>query len=156
MAELTNNKLSLYQLYIKLQNEYLVCLLRSRIYPLDRHKSYWANVAEKKKEKIEDIAIRNALKSIFNDKDTEHQFIESIYGHGGLPNFYYPNKKVEDKQRYWDIINYYSKGAEVKCKDKDMDIFGSIIEFDYKTDIVRVAVNDQIQSYHSSLVTRLI
>ena len=63
-----SRNLSVVELFEILQSEYVVCELRAKIYPLDKHKDYWRDLMEKKRTKIIDIAKKNALFSNINNR----------------------------------------------------------------------------------------
>jgi hypothetical protein len=31
-----------------------------------------------------------------------------------MPNFYYPDFQKQEQQKYWDTVNYFQKGVEIK------------------------------------------
>lgn len=105
------------KLFDVIQQEYLICLLRVKIYPLAKHKTYWANLAKMKKEKILDLKRKYNLISIFDDEKIRAHYKEKIYNKQGLPNFYYPSEKIEQQQRYWDTKNYFALGCNVNFVD---------------------------------------
>lgn len=122
--------LSVYQLFETLQKEYVVCELRAKIYPIIKHKEYWKQTAAMKKDKIIDIAKRNCLPSIFDDKRIKRDYELRIYNKVGLPNFYYPNELKKEQQKNWDIINYFWPGTEVKFYDETEIRIAMIKSFD--------------------------
>lgn len=110
-------EISPHKLFDVLQREYLICILRAKIYPLIKHKNYWTDLANKKKEKICHLKAKHNLYSIFDDNNILKDYEKKTYNDFGLPNFYYPNEKVMDQQKYWDIRNYFSSGKKVKFID---------------------------------------
>ena len=123
---------SVYQLFETLQFEYEVCILRSKIYPIVKHKEYWKDTAEKKKEKILDIAKRNNLPCIFDNEQIRKTFREKVYSDTGLPNFYYPDFQKQEQQKYWDTVNYFRVDSEVKFYDMGFAKVGTVKSIDLK------------------------
>lgn len=107
------------RLFEVLQQEYLICILRAKIYPLQKLKDYWQNLADKKKEKIFYTKQKYGLLSIFDDERILKEFENKTYNQFGFPNFYYPNEKVKEQQIYWDIRNYYCLGSIVEFMDSE-------------------------------------
>lgn len=102
-----SRKLNVNELFDILQQEYLVCRLRADIYLKPHLKEYWLNVAEGKKQKITNIAKRNALPCIFDHKEIENDYSKKVFRERGYPHFYYTSKEVREQQEYWDLWNYY-------------------------------------------------
>ena len=55
------------KLFDVLQKEYIVCIIRSKIYPIEKHKKYWNDLAERKKIKINNLKGKYNMYSIFDD-----------------------------------------------------------------------------------------
>lgn len=142
MTKKTRN-LSLFEYLEALQLEYINAELRKKIYPIIKDKKFYTRTMSYKREKIEDIAGRNKLPTIFNDDRVNFSLYEKIYtSQYGLPNFMYRNTREIDEFRKWDIINYFAKGAEVKVKvDKQTDEIGTIVD---NTMIVEIANQSNI------------
>lgn len=154
-----NRKLSVHELFKVLQEEYVICKLRAHIYPIQHHKEFWDKTAEGKKEKIESIALRNHLQSLFTNEDIEAQIIRQVYAELGPPKFYYPNKKKESKQRYWDLINYYCKGADVRFKEQltqEQFQIGVIRDYRYDDSVVTIDTKEGIVSLAQEQVARIL
>lgn len=81
-----------------LQKEYLLCIFRKKIYFNPADKAYYDRVAGQKKNKIEEIASRNGLDSIFNST-TKLEEINSIV--------FDKNKKPIEFETEKDFENYY-------------------------------------------------
>lgn len=107
-------KLSTYQYFEVLQVEWLVADLRCRIYVNEKDKAYWRRVREGKKAKVENIADKNRLPTIFTDDALKRELEHRIYNDYTYPNFHYKDEDHKQSQGYWDLQNYYSKGAEVR------------------------------------------
>lgn len=133
------------KLFEVLQQEYLICILRAKIYPLLKHKEYWTNLSIKKKEKIIYTKTKYNLLSIFDDNRILNEFELKTYNEFGFPNFYYPNEKVREQQVHWDIRNYYSLGSKVKFMDADNNfrIFEGIIRKLYIEDKTVLVENNK-------------
>ena|SRR6266478_5669375 len=78
-SENKSRDLSVFQLFEILQEEFLICELRSRIYPISKHQEYWKQTMEKKKEKILDIAKRNSLPCIFDDHRIKQDLKKELF-----------------------------------------------------------------------------
>lgn len=120
--------LSIAEYFDILQLEYYICEIRKKIYAEIRDKDYWGYQMENKKKKIEDIAFRNSLKSIFNDDDVKKSYIKKVYPEMGLPNFNLNSKyKLTDN----DITNYYRVDSDVRVHIGDgEDKIGKIVVVD--------------------------
>lgn len=120
---LKSRKLSISEFFDILQEEYIVCELRSKIYPSAHTNKrgetinpsdYWRSLMCKKKEKIVDLAARNSLFSIFDDKRVMVDFYKRVVPEWGFPKFIYKDDHQRLLQEKWDIHNYYSRGSQVK------------------------------------------
>lgn len=123
-----NSNITIKNLFEILQKEYLICVLRSKIYPIAKHKVYWNRIAEQKKHKILDICKKTIvdgwkkkekLISIFDDEYLYSKLERETYNEFGLPNFYYPNAETKEQQIYWDIKNYFNINSNVKFIDHE-------------------------------------
>lgn len=157
----SNNKsrdLSVVQLFEILQEEFIVCELRAEIYPLDKHKDYWRDLMKKKKDKIIDIAKKNALFSIFDDKRIKADYDKRIIPEIGFPKFIYKDDAQRLLQEKWDIHNYYLPKTEVRVYDEDQSkmIQGVIKSVDFPAQLVKVTVGEISKEYNIELVTRVL
>jgi hypothetical protein len=107
--------LSYYEYYTQLQLEYMVAELRKKIYPTQKDKAYYQKVMDGKRKIIEDISLRNSLKSIFSS-NTERQAKYSLIYTIPYPNFLYRDKADRDARSYKDKMFYYMSGSEVNIK----------------------------------------
>ena len=140
--------ISAHKLFDVLQKEYLVCILRAKIYPFEKHKLYWSKLSEQKKEKIFNLKLKYKLISIFDDKNIMETYEIKTYNEFGLPNFYYPNEKLAKQQRYWDIRNYFALESDVlfltdnwvkqKGIVKYCNTIDSIVEIEYYEEILKI------------------
>lgn len=122
----------------RLQEEYFICNLRARIYPRVKDKSYWRKVAEFKKDKIESIAERNNLASIFSDVGVHSEIYFKTIPTSCYPNFTYKTEDYVTKDN--DFIHYYAIDSDVKIVE-DWDKFsetGILISIDLEENTGKV------------------
>jgi len=153
-----NNKpateISPQKLFDVLQKEYIVCIIRSKIYPIEKHKKYWSDLAERKKLKIINLKTKYNLYSIFDDVMIYKSVHDKIINEFGLPNFYYSNESFKDKQIYWDIKNWFtlesnckffdSNGKEQKGLIKKVDVERKLIHINYSNTLLEWVEIDAI------------
>ena len=96
-----------------LQQEYICAVIRKKIYPRVGDKRYYEKVAKGKKEKIEDIAYRNGLATIFESKEIYDIFWRKVVNDIGYPNFIYNQKFNSTKE------NFPYKGTIVELTHTD-------------------------------------
>lgn len=152
-----SRKLSIYEYFETLQVEYLVANLRHRIYPTQKDKAYYQKVMEGKRRTIEEIGERNQLPTIFFDSDKKRAFEEKIYGQA-IPNFYYKDTTQKEYQEYYDLINFYAEGTEVRCEVNDEYSVGVIKKYTpFAKELVVVLKDTQEElSLSLSLVRRIL
>lgn len=124
-----SRKLSTYQYFEVLQIEWLVADLRCRIFTNEKDKAYWRKVREGKKAKIESIADKNRLPTIFSDDDLRREMDNRIYNEFTYPNFHYKDESHKQTQGYWDLMNYYSKSSEVRFDHCGEVRVGAVIDY---------------------------
>lgn len=100
--EKTRN-LSVAEYFIQIQKEYIMADFRRKIYYNPKDKAYWSKVCAYKKEKIEEIASRSHLHSIFNNSAKYNEFRSELFDEDNKPKFTMSEK---------DWRNYYSNGNE--------------------------------------------
>lgn len=100
--------LSVVEYYEALQREYLIAEFRSKIYISPNDKRYYRRVMRHKREKIEDIAQRNNLDSIFTSEAKQREYRDSLFEHG-KPLF---ELTFKDKECYFAVGNYFSYNGE--------------------------------------------
>lgn len=126
--------LSYFKYFEQLQLEYIQAEVRKKIYPSPSDKCYYEKVMKGKKEKINDLAIRNSLKSIFNDNNLKIEKYKLFFNETGLPNFFYKNKEDKEIIGDKDIRNYYMVESEVKVKDlNNNEKIGKIYSVSFST-----------------------
>jgi hypothetical protein len=136
-----NNKsrnLSVYRYFEKLQFEYIVAELRKKIYPAKKDKNYHEKVMRFKKEKIEDIALRNSLPSIFSDSKIRQEYYQQIYKMEGIPNFFYKDELEQQELQQKDYMFYYAINSEVKFFEESKIVIGVIKSVDFDSQILRI------------------
>lgn len=153
-----SRNLTVVELFEILQREYIVCELRAKIYPLDKHKDYWKDLMEKKKIKIIDIAKKNALFSIFDDKRIKMDYDKKIMPDLGFPNFIYKDDAQRLLQEKWDIHNYYLPQTTVTVYDTISSKFskGTIESVDLVRRKIKVEINSVSKEYELETVTRVL
>ena len=151
-----SRKLSVTELFDVLQEEYIVCQLRAKIYLKPHLKEYWEKVSEGKKKKIVDIAKKNSLPSIFDHKKIEDEYSEKVFRTKGYPHFYYTSKEVKSQQEYWDLWNYYYKDSAVKVffDDKEPED-GTVVKNDIEERKVLVKIDNKQYLVSMEKVTRI-
>lgn len=148
--------LTVVQLFEILQKEYIVCELRALIYPHEKHKQYWRDLMQKKKEKIIDIAQRNSLFSIFDDKRVKVDYDKKIIPESGFPNFIYKDDTQRFLQEKWDIHNYYLPGEKVKICDEQYTTEGIIKSVDLALRSIKINTNSGLIECDLNSVTRIL
>lgn len=114
-----------------LQKEYFVAEIRRKIYPSIRDKEYYKMLMERKKDKIQNISIRNRLDSIFTSDEVKMKYMQLVYPDRGLPKF-----DVCEK----DIKNYYMTGSDVRFEINSVKYLGKIedVNFINNTALVKI------------------
>lgn len=123
--------LALYDYFNKLQEEYVVAELRKRIYPKIKDKKYWSKVMSLKKNKIEDIVLRNCLHSIFNNEKVKEKIYTKIYTKTGLPKFIYRDEGDQQELENLDIEYYYTEGSFFNVYKDDDVLVGKLKSIDF-------------------------
>lgn len=107
--------LSISEYFRKLQIEYLQSEFRYKVYFSAKDKKYYQKVMNFKKEKIENISLRNSLKSIFNDEERLNKFRNELFLESGYPKFEMTKKDIE--QYYLVDCDFSYNGEVVKIVD---------------------------------------
>ena len=100
--EKTRN-LSVAEYYAVIQREYLIAEFRKKIYYNPKDKNYYQRVMKHKADKINDIAKRNHLDSIFNSVTKMEEVRSELFDVLGKPRF---------DMTQTDVENYYAVGNE--------------------------------------------
>lgn len=135
---MSERKLSIYQYFEILQKEWLVADLRCRIYQNKKDKGFWLKVREGKRVKIENIAEKNKLPTIFTDSELKKDLERAIYNDYTYPNFHYKDEQHAREQGYWDLTNYYSKGSEVRFDHNGEMKVGKVVEYIPFSNTIRI------------------
>ena len=98
-----NRNLSVAEYFLIIQKEYLIAEFRKKIYFSKNDKIYYQRVMDGKKNKINDIAKRNRLDSIFNNSEKMEEMRVELFDKLGKPKF---------EMSSTDIENYYASGNE--------------------------------------------
>lgn len=123
-----NRHQSQYDFLVSLQKEYIIAQLRKKIYPIVKSKRFFERTMEQKRIKIEDIADRNKLQSIFSCNQYKIEVYRSVIPDFGIPMFFYRDDDQYQELRKWDIINYFAKDSEVKIKNENTTVIGYITD----------------------------
>lgn len=109
-----NRELSAAEYFIQIQKEYLIAQFRSKIYFSPKNKHYWKRVMEYKAEKINSIASRNKLYSIFNSDEKMEDFHNRLFAKNGKPRF---EMTADDLKNYYTAGNDFSYKGEIYTLD---------------------------------------
>lgn len=125
-----SRRLSTYQFFEIVQIEYICATLRARIYLRPKDKEYWNRVANGKRQVIEDISSRNHdMPTIFTDSDLMAALERRVYRENTFPLFVYKNEEHKLSQEYLDLLNYYSKGSEIRFETDGIQYIGIIKKY---------------------------
>ena len=105
-----NRELSAAEYFVQIQKEYLIAQFRSKIYFSPKNKRYWKKVMEYKAEKINSIASRNKLHSIFNSDEKMEDFHNRLFDKNGKPRF---EMTADDLKNYYTAGNDFSYNGEI-------------------------------------------
>ena len=109
-----SRKISFIEYFESLQREYVVSELRYKIYSNEKDKQYYRDREMLgKRQKIEDISLRNNLENIFTSEYLRCKFYDEVYNKSGLPNFLYRDENDKAKRGNLDIYNYFAKDTLV-------------------------------------------
>ena len=103
MNNIKTRNLSVAEYFLQIQREYLIADFRRKIYFSPKNKTYWNKVCNYKEARINAVAKRNNLNSIFNSESKLEELRNELFDHSGKPKF----DMTPD-----DIKNYYSNGNE--------------------------------------------
>lgn len=150
--------LTIYKYFEQLMLEYIVMELRKKIYPSLSDQNYYERVMVQKKEKINDIASRNNLPSIFNDKKIKKNFYGQVYNPNsfGIPNFLYKDEEHRKKYELLDKKYYYFPGSEVKIIiDAEMKV-GNIESVDFNINKAIIMVEEEKYELSLDHISRIL
>jgi hypothetical protein len=129
--------ISILEYFNVLQQEYLYFELKTKIYPSAKDKEYFRRVMHFKKSKIEDIAEKNSLDSIFISDEMMEEARSYFYNEHGVPNrlgkrdWYFYHKVGTD-------FSYEGKGVRLQKYDKEKN-WAEVIND--KEDIIEVSLD---------------
>lgn len=110
--------ISILEYFDRLQYEYLLYELRIKIYPSSEDKDKFRKILDFKREKIEDIADKNSLSSIFNSGIKLEEIERKFYNEFGNPT----DITRKDKYFYYFLHTDFSyNGSGVKLIKYDLD-----------------------------------
>lgn len=132
MVEKSRN-LSVHEFFEQLQLEYVVLDLRRKIYPSVNDKDYYKRVMGQKREKIEDIASKNYLPTIFDDPEVKKHKEAEVYRPFGMPNFIYKDEEHKARFAPLDRKYYYLPESEVRITVEGEMKVGKIHSVDFNT-----------------------
>lgn len=107
--------LSVAEYFLQIQKEYLIADFRKRIYYSPKDKAYWTKVCNYKEARINAIAKRNNLNSIFNSENKLQDLKDELFDHNGRPKF---NMTKEDIKNYYSNGSEFSYGGEIYILDQ--------------------------------------
>jgi beta-xylosidase len=110
---------------------------------------------EHKKNKIQDIALRNKLKSIFTDND-EYQNIFDKVLHYGIPEFIYRDFHQKRKLESRDLYFYFQPGSDVKFINNDQELTGKIKHYDLNNKTIEITYLNEVLTINIINVCRII
>jgi hypothetical protein len=126
-----------------LQIEYICSAFRAKIYNREFDRKMFNDICKRKKEKIDSIAFRNKLPSIFDNENSKTKYINKFFPEWGLPNFQYRNKGQENSRGLWDKRHYFEIGSSVKIKNKGKVDLGYIVAHDIDNSQITVTIKDE-------------
>ena len=106
--------LSVAEYFDVIQREYYIAEFRRKIYYSPKDKRYYGRVMEHKRVKIEDIAKRNHLDSIFTSESKAAQVRGALFDEFGRPRF---EMTAEDRNNYYSVGNEFSYCGSVWTLD---------------------------------------
>jgi hypothetical protein len=154
-SKIKSRNLSIYEYFQILQIEWLSADLRSRIYPR-KDQQYWDKVKQGKEQVVNKIAEKNHLPTIFTDEEMKRIFELKLFGVEGFPKFSYRDEENEARQKPFDLIYYYSKGAEVRVQVYGEIKVATIKSYQpYATTII-LTLDEQLYTADITSVTRIL
>lgn len=111
------------QFLINLQLEYLTHRLRSLIYRTASYAQVAADIASKKRSKIEDLGKKFGIRTIFSPGFDVLGFVNLYFWSGrGLPHFQYKGEKQRRVQGNYDKWYILFRGTRVKYKGRRTEV----------------------------------
>jgi hypothetical protein len=139
-----------------LQKEFFCAELRYKIYTQQADKDYWRTIMTHKQNKIEDIALRNKLKSIFTDKREYLKIFEEVLCFG-VPNFTYRDYYQQTKLQKRDTYFYFQPGSDVKyINESGVECLGKIKKYSIENQTVTIETKSEPITINIKNVCRII
>lgn len=121
--------LSVAEYFDVIQREYYVADFRRKIYYSPKDKRYYGRVMEHKRAKIEDIASRNHLDSIFTSSAKAVEIRGALFDKSGRPIF---DMTPEDQRNYYSVGNEFSYCGKVWILDAIQSDGRLVLYFPYE------------------------
>lgn len=118
--------------YTNLQLEYLSYYMRGKVYKRSEDLKKFADICEKKREKIEGLSRKNCLPNIFNNELYRERYINLFIGEFGLPQFQYRDDYQRKVKGMWDKKYYFDEGVNVKVNINDLVDVGVIVKNEHE------------------------
>jgi hypothetical protein len=136
-----------------LQEEFICAVIRSKIYPRLSDKRHYEKVTEGKREKIVDIAKRNSLITIFDDKDEYLEYWLKTVKSFGFPNFTY-NQEYNNSKSHFPY-----KGTIVEILDESSSFKYAVshhVDFEnQQVSVIEKEGGTEIHKFHHKKIRRL-
>jgi len=144
--------ISTYDFLNVLQQEWMSAKVRSKFYHLRSDKIYFWGMMKKKRVKIDDLAGKNTLPTIFSDKEIFNSYWFDVVNKFGFPNLS-ENEPSEKKFFYTNTVVFVT-GGEYDGETMIVD------HYDFDTELVYIyrypkLRNDKIISIHKPYLKRL-
>lgn len=110
MSDQQRKNLSVAEYFHVVQREYLIAEFRRKIYFSPKNKRYYERVMRFKREKIDDIARRNHLLSIFTSSEKMDEIRQELFDALGRPTF---GLSHEDWNNYFSVNSDVSYRGEI-------------------------------------------
>ena len=156
MALQKTRSIPISELYSMLQLEYFSYKLRSLLYQREFDKKKFQDISEKKKKKIQRIALGNCLGSIFTSETVQQKYLKEFFGEIGLPRFCYRDDYQTRVKGYWDAFYYYVVGSSVRYIDEEDEIkIGIIKECDINKRLIKIESDGEMVTRDFTQVSRI-
>lgn len=108
-----SREISIPEFFSILQLEYLTYKLREAMYIYDGDVKKYGDIANMKKDKIKNMALRQAMMSIFDSKEKMDKYVyEKFANESGMPNMQYTPAN-QRPATYWDRYYFFQSGVEI-------------------------------------------
>jgi len=147
--------ISVGDLFTNLQLEYISYKVRELIYTRPEDKKKFNDICGKKREKIEAIASKNCLPTIFNNSNSQEKYSRSFFKDWGLPNFQYRDEYKKKVYGWWDPIYYFKDKVDIKYNNGKEVFLGSIVRYNAYDEVVSIDIEGKITEVQLHLVSRI-